>query len=139
MIDSQSCCQVFELKKLLAAPKFSAGTGQQMCDTTMQALHDWNIPLKHVVSLCFDTTSSNIGIHKGAYTLLEHQIEHGLLHTDCRHHINENTLSHVFKLWFGGSTGPEIKLFECFYDSWGKIQAEEWIAIDLDAEIYMAN
>ena len=42
------------IKKLVAALKLSAGSGQQMCDITMQALHDWNIPLNHVVSLCFD-------------------------------------------------------------------------------------
>ena len=124
------------IEKLLAAPKLSAGSGQQMCDATMQALHDWNIPLNRVVSLCFDTTSSNTGIHRGACTLLEQQIGHGLLHTACRHHIHEVILSHVFKLCFGPSTGPEIKLFERFRDSWCKIQTEAWIAIDLDAEIY---
>ena len=102
-----------------------------MCDATMQALHDWNIPLNRVVSLCFDTTSSNTGIHRGACTLLEQQIGHGLLHTACRHHIHEVILSHVFKLCFGPSTGPEIKLFERFRDSWCKIQTEAWIANSL--------
>ena len=58
------------------------------------------------------------------------------MHTACLHHIHEVILSLVFKLCFGGSTGSEIKPFEHFHDSWCKLQTEEWIAIDLDAEIY---
>jgi len=110
------------IEKLLAAPKLSNGTGEQMCCATITALKDWHISPDGIVALCFDTTSSNTGIHAGACTLLEKQLGKTLLNTACRHHVHEVILAHVYKTCFGASSGPEIKLFQRFRDEWSKIQ-----------------
>lgn len=123
------------IEKLLAAPILTKGSGQHMCEATMKALNDWKIPINRVVALCFDTTSSNTGIHAGACTLIEKQIGRTLLHTACRHHVHEVILSHVFKVCFGPSSGPEIKLFNRFRDQWSQLNTDSWMAADLDVEI----
>ena len=62
------------IEKLLAAPKFSADSGQQMCDATMQTLHDWNIPLNRVVSLCLIQYSATLESIKGFAPYLSNRL-----------------------------------------------------------------
>ena len=54
-----------------------------MSYTTEQALKYWNILYDEIVVLCFDTVSSNTGIHSDACTLLEKLIGKSLLYTAC--------------------------------------------------------
>ena len=56
-----------------------------------------------LAGLCFDTTSSNNGIHKGAVTLVQKAFDKQLLFLACRHHILEKVAGAVFDLSFTSS------------------------------------
>jgi len=126
----------YGIEKLLAAPKLDSGTGEQMSSATIAALNDWSIPAERIAAICFDTTSSNTGIHVGACTLLEQELGKSVLYLACRHHVHEIVLSHVYKTCFGTSSGPEIKLFERFRNEWSKFQHDSWLTEDIDPSIY---
>jgi len=57
-------------EQLLGLPRLSSGTGEVQAVAVVQCLKEWVIK-ECVVTLCFDTTASNTGQHKGARILIE--------------------------------------------------------------------
>lgn len=53
--------------KMLGVPKLSSSSGKAQADAVVNCLKDWNVA-DNVKAMCFDTTSSNTGIHNGAFT-----------------------------------------------------------------------
>ena len=53
-------------EKLLAIPRLPTSTGELMGKAVVQTLQDWKGVSDWLAGLCFDTTSSNTGIHNGA-------------------------------------------------------------------------
>ena len=104
--------------QLLCVSKIASETGQNMATSLCDAIKDWGVT-DNIASLCFDTTSSNTGLKKGACTLIEQKLGRPLLHLACRHHIMEILLECMFSKCFGPSSGPEIKLFQRFKTEWG--------------------
>ena len=98
-------------EKLLGVPKISKGTGEAMAEAIVASLAEWGIK-EQVTGMCFDTTSSNTGIHAGAFTLIEKLLQKVLLYMACRHHIHEIILSDVFKCCFGLTSGPDVLIFK---------------------------
>ena len=72
--------------KLLGVPKLNSGTGQAAADAVVDLLHLWECS-SLVVGMCFDTTSANTGITKGAYKIIKNLTGRNLLWLACRHHI----------------------------------------------------
>ena len=59
-----------EQEKLLGVPVIPDSTGMSQADAIYKALLEWKL-INKVVAMCFDTTSSNTGKHRGADTRLE--------------------------------------------------------------------
>ena len=74
-------------EKLLGVPKISKGTREAMAEATAASLAEWEIK-EQVIGMCFDTTSSNTGVHAGACTLIEKLLQKELLYLACYHHIH---------------------------------------------------
>ena len=113
-------------EKILAVPKIAAGTGEQQANACLQALDEWDVRCQ-VRGLVFDTTSSNTGIHSGACTLLERNLNLNLVWIGCRHHVFEVMLSSVFTAAFGASGGPEVGIFKRFQKQWSTIDQDVFI------------
>ena len=56
--------------QLICVSKIASGTGKNMATLACDAIKDWGVT-DNIASLCFDTTSSNTGLKKGACTLTE--------------------------------------------------------------------
>jgi len=78
-----------------------------MAEATVASLVEWGIK-EQVIGMCFDTTSSNSGVHTGACKLIEKSLQKELLYLACRHHIHEIIVSDVFKCCFGPTSGPDV-------------------------------
>lgn len=109
------------LVKLLGIPPLTASTGDAQANAVFKLLEKWNLTEK-VRSMCFDTTASNTGIHKGACTLLQKKMNKDLFYFACRHHIAELVVGSAFDVLFEKSTGPNIQLFQKFQNSWDSIE-----------------
>ena len=70
------------------------------------ALNDWGCAEK-IVAMGFDTTASNTGVHRGACTFLQLQLQRQHLWLVCRHHIAELILRSAFDSLFGDTTAPK--------------------------------
>ena len=60
-------------EKLLSITKLSVGTGAAMANAAIKTIKEWKLE-EHVQALCFDTTSSNTGIHSGCCKLIEAEL-----------------------------------------------------------------
>ena len=65
--------------KLLENPKLSETTGELMGNAVVQTLQDWEGVSDWLAGLCFDTTSSNTGVHTGAITVIQRAFDRRLL------------------------------------------------------------
>ena len=109
------------IQKLLAIPKLSgSGTGGMMGNKVVEILRQWEGVPEWLAGLCFDTTSANTGIHKGAITVIQKAFEKRLLFLACRHHMFEITAAAIFDMFFA-SSGPQIAIFSRFKDHWSHI------------------
>jgi hypothetical protein len=65
-----------------------------------------------VVGMSLDTTSSNVGNHKGAFGLLEKLLNRNLFRIASRHHINEL----IVEATFVATLGPSLSNLICLKD-----------------------
>ena len=103
--------------QLLKVSKVSGGSGENQSSAVVQCLEEWNLQSR-VVGMCFDTTSSNTGVHNGACILIEQKLEKELLHLACRHHIMELLAGAAFAVSMSPSSDPEVMLFKRFQQQW---------------------
>ena len=103
--------------KLLSACLIKDGTGKAQADEVVRALHEWKAAM-NVVSMCFDTTSSNTGWQNGAATLIEKFLEkitkQPLIWFPCRRHIDEIFLGEGWESLFGVDMAPFYQDFKEF-------------------------
>jgi hypothetical protein len=88
------------IEKLLSIPKLPTGTGELMGNAVIKALQEWKGVPESLAELCFDTTSSNTGVHSGAITVIQQAFNKRLIFLACRHHILEIIAAAVFDLFF---------------------------------------
>ena len=112
-------------EKVLGIPKLDDGTGEKIAQTIHDFLGTWKMD-DLVEFVCFDTTSTNTGIHKGAAYLLEKKLDRDLLFLPCRHHISELLLKAVFELNFGKSSAPDVLMFDRFARKWNGINTKNF-------------
>jgi len=117
-------------EKPLAIPKLPISTGEIMGNAVVQTLQDWDGVPDWLAGLCFDTTSSNTGIHTCAITVIQRAFEKRLLFLACHHHILEIISAAVFDQFFK-SSGPQIALFSRFKEQWKFIDVTQYAAIDV--------
>ena len=70
------------------------------------------------------TIASNTGVHRGACTFLQLQLQRQLLWLACRHHIAEPILRSAFDSLFGDTTGPEVVLFKVLRKTWDSLDLQ---------------
>jgi hypothetical protein len=124
-----------EIEKLLAVPKLASGTGEQMVQATVTALTDWHIPLDPTVASCFDTTSSNIGVHARACSILQRFMGKSLLHTACWYCIHE-VVCLIFTDMLWSIIQSRVKMFQRFHDYLSKINPKEFQVMRMDDKVY---
>jgi hypothetical protein len=117
------------VEKLLAIPKLSMGTGELMGNSVVEVLEKWKDVPDWLAGLCFDTTSSNTGVHTGAITIIQQAYDKRLLFLACRHHILEIILAAVFDQFFQ-SSGPQIGIFRRFKEHWKLIDTTQYSSIE---------
>ena len=103
--------------QLLAVPKLPSGTGEAQAQAVFDVLKDWGVDAK-VQGMCFDTTSSNTGRHKGACIILEQLLGRTLLYIGCRHHVLELVAGAAYSEVMGASSAPDVLLFKRFKARW---------------------
>jgi len=110
----------FGLCQLLKVSKIVGGTGKNQATAVVEALEEWSVH-ERVVGMCFDTTSSNTGIHNGACVEIERMLGKDLLYFACRHHIMELLAGAAFTASLAPSSAPEVLLFKRFQQNWSFI------------------
>lgn len=121
--------------KLLAVPQLARSSGEAQAEAVYNVLMDWNVA-DQVRCMAFDTTASNTGNKAGACVLLEQKLDRKLLSLACRHHIHELIVAKVFEVLLEPtSSGPQIKLFQRFSNSWSTINATAYDSAIDDQEL----
>ena len=59
------------VEKLLGIPMLPGGSGAMMGQKVVEFVHEWTGVENRLAALCFHTTASNTGIHKGAITIVQ--------------------------------------------------------------------
>lgn len=119
------------IEKLLGIPILPSGSGTLMGRSVYDLVLEWPGVEEHLGALCFDTTSSNTGIHTGAITVIQQYFDRRLLFLACRHHMFEIYAASAFDLFFK-SSGPEIELFRRFRSKWQLIDTSKFCPLDGD-------
>ena len=81
---------------LFEVPALESASGSYQMERAMRLIEEYDLKLD-VIGLCFETTSSNTGIHRGALTRITNEIGHYLLLLACRHHVTELRMVHFWK------------------------------------------
>lgn len=105
------------IEKLLGVPICDGKSGEDIANTVTKILSEWSL-LDKIQGMCFDTTASNTGVHKGACRFLEKKPNRELLHFACRHHICEVVKRGAFESKFGPTKSPDVKIFAEFREAW---------------------
>ncbi|CAH0382016.1 unnamed protein product [Bemisia tabaci] len=115
----------YGIDQLLAVAPLSSGTGKLQASAVYEAIDAWNLRDK-VKSKCFDTASTNAGIHNGACINLERLMTRPLLNLACRHHIPELILESAITCSIGPTNQPEHNLFTKFRGQWDHIDQSNY-------------
>ena len=97
---------------LLGVPPLESSTGEKQFTAINDLVNEYEVKDK-VVGLCFDTTSSNTGLDKGACYRFLRELDRDLLLLACRHHVTELRMG---KFWESvtklKTVGPDNPLFK---------------------------
>ena len=119
-----------EENKILCIARTDDSTGKTEAEAVKKSLDDWQLA-SYIISMGFDTTSSNTGVHKGACTLLQQMLNRNLLWMACRHHILELVIGSTFKTLFGDTKSPECTLFKDLKKSWDSLDLNSFTLPDI--------
>ena len=84
-----------------------------MAEVVYRLLETLNM-VGEVEAICFDTTSSNSGIHRESVKLLQDKLNRPIMFLACRHHIGELAIKHASEVVRGPSQGSDDPLFKKF-------------------------
>lgn len=128
-----------QIMKLLGVPISLSGCGNDEVQSVFNTLQDWEL-IDNIKGMCFDTTASNSGIHKGACTMLEKRLDRRLYCFACRHHILELIVAAEYDNLFGKSESPQIDFFERFSKHWASIDPGNYCTgmVDPFLEVFLA-
>ncbi len=99
--------------KLLGIPPPHNATGATQKSAVVDLLKEWDV-LYNVIGLVFYTTASNTGIRNGCAKLIEDELKHPILWLDCRHHVYELHIRHVWFSIAGSPNSPVEPLLKRF-------------------------
>jgi len=104
-----------------------------MGNTVIDIVRQWNGVPEWLEGLCFDTTSTNTGIHNGAIMVIQKAFDKRLLFLACSHHILEIVASAVFDLFFA-SSGPQIPIFGRLKEHWPFVDQVDYRYSSIDKD-----
>ena len=113
--------KVLGIPKLVDAQNNQTSTGEAQFEACVEQVENWN--MKHnICAICFDTTSSNTGIRRGACSRLEADFfEEKVFWFGCRHHIPELIVGATWYLLFEDDPGPDNKAYQQVKDAWPEL------------------
>lgn len=114
-----------KVEQLIAIPELENGKGSTQARAVYEGLADWGLCDK-IKAVCCDTTSSNLGHHSGAVTVLEQLLDKKLLYFPCRHHIFELVLRGAFEEKMPGVCRPNVPLFQRFQGNWKNLDQSKY-------------
>ena len=110
--------------QFFGAPMIPNGTGRVVSQTLIPTIAEWNIPSSSIIGMCWDTTASNTGQHKGSATHFEASIVKALLWLACRYHMGELHVKHPdIKVWVLKTSVPEDLMFKKFQNIFDTLPA----------------
>ena len=115
---------------LLSIAKTEDSTGEGEARAIHEILEQWEVT-DNVIAMCFDMTSANTGINKGACKILQKKLKRQLIWMACRHHVLELVIGAAFKELFGATSGPEVPLFKKFQEIWPTLDLSNLILPDI--------
>ena len=99
----------------------SVSTGKNQYEACIDMIEKWNIR-DVIVAMCFDTTSTNTGCHKGTCKRIESDyLGRKIFWMGCRHHISELLLKASWHSKFEEDSGPITKAFENVKEVWPEL------------------
>ena len=99
---------------LLGVTPLASSSGEDQYNGVMKVLKGYNLESK-VGLLCFDTTSSNTGIHKGSLIRISTELNKYLILLAYRHHVSELRITHFCEaITNEKTTAPDNPLFKHF-------------------------
>ena len=119
----------YEEGKILGTHFICGGSGEHQKNECMRLLTEWGAD-KCICALCFDTTASNTGVHKGAAIKIEQALEKKILYLACRHHMYELVLKSVYEHLFNYDPSDEITMFRKLRKRWDKFKTASSDDID---------
>ena len=104
-------------------------TGELMENSVVEVLKEWKDFPDWLAGLCFDTISSNTGVHTCVITIIHQAYDKHLLFLACSHHILEIILAAVFDQFFQSSS-PQIGIFSHFKENLKLINTTQYSTIE---------
>ena len=99
---------------LLGVTPLPSSSGEDQYNGVMKVLKEYNLESK-IGLLCFDTTSSNTGIHKGPLIRISTELNKYIILLACRHHVSEFRITHFCEaITNEKTTAPDNPLFKHF-------------------------
>jgi len=112
--NKRDCLPIFvsglDVEELLGTPMLPVGSRSLMGQKVLEFVSEGPGVEDQLAGLCFDTTSSNTGIHTGAITVVPASFNRRLQFLACRHRMLEICAAVVFDAYFV-SKEPKIQLF----------------------------
>ena len=99
---------------LLGVTPVPTSSGEDQYNGVMKPLKEFNLESK-IELLCFDTTSSNTGIHKGSLIRISTELNKYLILLACRYHVSKLRITHFCEAMTNEkTTAPDNFLFKHF-------------------------
>ena len=116
--------------KLLGAPalppKTQGKAGDVIATATMKLLDEWGCT-ESIVSMVFDTTSTNTGRLTAGCISIQKMLGRSLIWAACRHHGGERVIVWGWDgLEIEDSTGPEVTVFQRIRSNFNKLSYKEF-------------
>ena len=124
---------------LLGIPRFESSSGKDVETGVLKELEKYKIELDKCVSTCYDTTSSNSGLKKGAHFRIEKNVGHAILELECRKHVQELHVTHANKAVFGATKAPQKSHYKDFKNAWSSLKFDPSTLVKFDREKYASN
>ena len=124
---------------LLGIPRFESSSGKDVETGVLKELEKYDINLEKCVGTCYDTTSSNSGLKKGAHFRIEKDVGHAILELECRKHVQELHVTHANKAVFGATKAPQKLHYKEFKNAWSFLNLDPSTLVMFDREKYANN
>ena len=122
--------------KLTNADGEPTSTGEAQAEAVLEQIKAWSVD-KNIVSLVYDTTASNSGVHRGATVRLQKALGRPVFFLACRHHMTELVVKACWYCLFEADLSPDCKFFADIKEEWDSLNISdqtEFITLSKDLQ-----